>query len=676
MGERRIIMSALLKFGQRFAGVIQPTKNLMSFLFSGQRTVTFCLLMAAMTAIVRGQTNYAAQGTEYPIASTNALAGDQVFPSAAINGTSGYVVWQDNITDGDGWGISARRLDGTLSPILSTFRVNSNGTNDQENPKVALLKNGGAAVVWQGGKQSFQHIYARFFRANNTFLTSDVTVSSSTTQYQRDPVLAALTNGTVVFAYGSYNQFSSTSLQDIYFQRMDTNGNKLGSEVLANQTTAFNQRSPAIATLADGRFVVAWVSEQQQSAFHPVSDNTNGVSTTQVGSASVDIYARFFSAAGVALGNEFLVDTNGNICANPSIAAAPDGSFAITWSENNPADPVNSWDISARVYSNTGAAGSIRRVNTYTYGDQYAPTIAANGAGLPGYMIVWTSLMEDGSREGVYGRFMNLNGTFANAEIRVNTTTVSEQMQPTVASDGNGRYLSVWTSFVGINGQFDLMAQRYATSVQPLSAPDAPFVSVISSNTLSVSWPSVAGFTNVAYYEVYADGAGAATAAVASNSWAMTGLAPSSTHSFKLDYVLTDGRQSPLSGATTNTTYGTLMWGGIPFEWMTKYYGNDVSLWPSAGADSDGDGASTLQEFQAGTNPTNATSVLKQQIFTTSQGPFLQWNTEPGLMYQVIFSADLNSWVNFGGPRFAAGHIDSMYVGGNSDGYFRIIRLH
>jgi hypothetical protein len=633
-----------------------------------------CLLLAGMTVLAHGQTNYIPQGTEYPIAATNAVPGDQVYPSAAISTTSGYIVWQDNITDGSGWGISARRLDGTLSPILSTFRVNSNGTNDQENPKVALSKSGGAVVVWQGGKESFQHIYARFFKADNTFLTSDVTVSSSTTAYQRNPAVTVLTNGNAAIVYGSYNQFSSSSLQDIYFQRMDTNGNKLGSETLVNQTTAFNQRSPGVATLADGRFVVVWVSEQQNTAFNTVSDNTNGVTPSSVGSASVDIYARYFSGTGVAIGNEFLVDTNAKICANPSVAAAADGSFAIAWSQKDPADVVDSWDVSARVYSSSGAAGVIQRINTYTLGDQYAPTIAANGAAGPGYMIVWTSLQEDGSREGVYGRFMNLNGTFPGAEIRVNTTTLSQQMQPCLASDGSGRYFSVWTSFVGVGGQFDLMGQRYATSVQALSAPNAPLVSVLSSNALAVSWPSVAGFTNISYYDVYADNAGTATAVVTGNNWTMTGLASSSTHSFKLDYVLTDGRQSPQSLATTNTTYDTLMWGGIPYDWMIAYFGGDVFSWPAPNADSDGDGASNLQEYLAGTVPTDGTSVLRQQIVSTSQGLYLQWNTVPGLVYQVVSSSNLVSWSNFGGPRFAAGHIDSMYVGG-SPGYYRIIRL-
>ena len=127
----------------------KPFMPLLSF--TRKTAVCFCWgLFLALPAAVFGQTNYyAANGTEYAI--IGSLPGDQVWPDVAVTASGGFVVWQDNATDGSGWGVSARRLDGTLSGTLSTFRVNAQGTNDQENPRVAMLKNGGAVFVWQGG---------------------------------------------------------------------------------------------------------------------------------------------------------------------------------------------------------------------------------------------------------------------------------------------------------------------------------------------------------------------------------------------------------------------------------------------------------------------------------------------------------------------------------------------
>ena len=48
-------------------------------------------------------------GVEYAIAGS--LPGDQVFPQLSLKTSGGYIVWQDNITDGSGLGISAQRLD-------------------------------------------------------------------------------------------------------------------------------------------------------------------------------------------------------------------------------------------------------------------------------------------------------------------------------------------------------------------------------------------------------------------------------------------------------------------------------------------------------------------------------------------------------------------------------------
>ena len=74
---------------------------------------------------------------------------------------------------------------------------------------------------------------------------------------------------------------------------------------------------------------------------------------------------------------------------------------------------------------------------------------------------MWTSLAQDGSREGVFRRFLNGNGTLTSGEFRVNTTTAGQQMQPAVASDGANQFLVTWTSYTGSPYNFDLFAQRY-----------------------------------------------------------------------------------------------------------------------------------------------------------------------------------------------------------------------
>src|SRR5258708_5340400 len=137
----------------------------------GRAVVCFCRgLFLVIPAAVFAQTNYyAPNGTEYAI--VGSLPGDQVFPDAAVTPSGGFVVWQDNATDGSGWGVSARRVDGTLSGTLGTFRVNVTGTNDQDNAHVAFLKNRRAGFSWQGGPPGYQNICGRFLTSSHTWTT-------------------------------------------------------------------------------------------------------------------------------------------------------------------------------------------------------------------------------------------------------------------------------------------------------------------------------------------------------------------------------------------------------------------------------------------------------------------------------------------------------------------------
>jgi hypothetical protein len=638
-----------------------------------------CALVAlAAAGPASAQTNYyTTNGTEYAV--IGSLPGDQVFPDVAVSTNGGFLVWQDNATDGDGWGVSARRLDSTLSGTLGTFRVNVTGAGNQENAHVALLKNGGAVFVWQGGQPGHQHIFARFLTATNTFLTAnDVLVNTFTNSFQINPAVTVLNNSNVVVVWGSNNEVSSNSMQDVYGQILSPAGQPIGGEFLVNQFTSFNQRTPTVAALAGGGFVVAWVSEQERQL---AGTGSNLVSSASSLNPSVDIYARLFNADSTAAGNEFLVNTDNNPCSNPAAAAATDGSFLITWTFRDLVNTANDLDIYARVFSASGTGGAAFYVNSTLYGDQYVPRVSALGTD---YLVTWTSLGQDGSREGVYGQFVHDDGTLTGPEFRVNTTTLGPQMQPVVASDGVAQIVVVWTSFTGYPNTFDLYAQRYistAAVLQPMAAPFvwAPFV--LSNNVyqpqLVISWPPLLGLS-VLDYEVYVNGATNVVGVVSSNQWTMTaanGLAAGSTNTFQVDYVLTTGQRAPVSPSATGITWSGLNWGGIPYEWMVQHYGSNTNLWPSATSQPAAGSPTVYQIFLSGGNPAVPSTWLKTALTPTAQGLFLSWNTQPGATYQVQATADLKTWINTGSARFAAGTTDSINVGGSSNGYYRVVLL-
>ena len=636
------------------------------------RNVLVCgFLAVAAPAVVLGQANYLTNGVEYAIAGS--LPGDQAHPQIGLSASGGYLVWQDNITDGDGLGISALRLDSGFSGALSPFRVNSVGAGQQENPQVSLLNGGGAVFVWQGGQQGFQRIYARFLSAGNLWLGADVRVNTFTNNAQVNPVVTTLVNSNLVVAWASFNQAASTSLRDIYAQVLSPTGQKIGNEFQVNQFVSYNQRDPAIAALSDGRFVLTWVSEQERNIDSPT--DTIGA----YGTASVDVYARIFAPNGTPAGNEFLVNSSANLCSSPHVAAASGGGFMIVWAEKGRQADTNGWDIWESTFSNTGVGSAARCVNTTRFGDQFSPSISWDGMD---YLLVWNSLAQDGSREGVFARFLHDDGSPDQGEFQVNTTWINQQLQPTVASDGQGRFLAAWGSYVGGAAGFDLYAQRYVNVSQPLPAMGAPFVYVpfevnngVYQPQIRVSWPLQAGLS-VDHYDVYVNGALAAT--LSSNIWVMTaadGLTANTTNSFQVDYVTTSGRRSPLSPAAQGTTWTGQTYKGLPVEWMAQYWAYGT-LWPGPNDAVAPGGPTVLQVFLTGADPTNPGSWLRTSISSTAQGYFLSWNPRPGLTYQVQSSPNLTDWQNLGSPRFAVGSADSLFVGLSNAGYYRVMWLH
>jgi Tol biopolymer transport system component len=100
---------------------------------------------------------------------------------------------------------------------------------------------------------------------------------------------------------------------------------------------------------------------------------------------------------------------------------------------------------------------------------------------------------------------------------------------------------------------------------------------------------------------------------------------------------------------------------GIPDWWMMKYFGHttgradDHSL---ASDDADGDGASNLQEYLAGTDPTNPNSVFRLSAAAPANSTIsLSWPAVPGKSYQVQYTTNLDDpvWLTAPGNVWVMG---------------------
>jgi hypothetical protein len=87
---------------------------------------------------------------------------------------------------------------------------------------------------------------------------------------------------------------------------------------------------------------------------------------------------------------------------------------------------------------------------------------------------------------------------------------------------------------------------------------------------------------------------------------------------------------------------------GLPDAWQSQYFGTSTNPLAAPGVDPDGDGFNNLQEYLAGTNPTNATSYLKlESVAVGVGGRAVSFTAVAGKTYTILYRADLGtgSWL-------------------------------
>ena len=151
---------------------------------------------------------------------------------------------------------------------------------------VAVLRDGGFVVSY-GNELSSAYYFDRFDAAG-ALVGGDTFIASSGGAFGT-PDLTALADGGFVVTW----QRSIAGEMDIYAQRFDATGMKVGDELAVNATTANSQEAPAVAALSDGGFVITWQSAKQDGSDY-------------------GIYARRFDASGNPVATTLSGDSGDN----------------------------------------------------------------------------------------------------------------------------------------------------------------------------------------------------------------------------------------------------------------------------------------------------------------------------------------------------------------------------
>jgi hypothetical protein len=169
-------------------------------------------------------------------------------------------------------------------------------------------------------------------------------------------------------------------------------------------------------------------------------------------------------AQGNPLGPEFRVNTQTfNHQEHPKAAFDSAGNFVVVWASFDQDGSGNG--VFGQRYAASGAPlGPEFVVNTYILGSQRFPKLASDAAG--NFVVTWQSQGQDGSDYGIFAQRYASTGAPLGSEFRVNSTTLSYQSYPAVASDAAGNFVVVW--FGRSTSDYDVFGQRFAASGSPL----------------------------------------------------------------------------------------------------------------------------------------------------------------------------------------------------------------
>ena len=327
------------------------------------------------------------------------------------------------------------------------FLVNSVTSNAQLSPVVAALADGRFAIAYVDYScttafgftdTSDTAIRVEIFNADASHFAAPIQVNTVATYYQRTPRIAALDDGGFVIAYSDLSIGFDSYDDDIWadavrMQRFTGDGARLGPETRVNTTVYGDQDFPAIAALDTGQIVVAW-----DDGYWDEDEN---------------IFAQVFAPDGTRQAGELRLNQSlAGSQTGSEVAALQGGRYAVTWTQASGGDASGA-SVALRLFANDGTplTGDIR-VNTAETGDQSNARLAALGSNR--LVVVWQDYSrgaETGGDDPFFGairaRIFRPDGTPAGDEFLVATTTTGHQNEPQIAELADGRLVFTWTDF-------------------------------------------------------------------------------------------------------------------------------------------------------------------------------------------------------------------------------------
>jgi len=427
----------------------------------------------------------------------NFEAGEEDFPKdqflpcvSVIDDTSFVVVWVDE----EGFDIRGKKYHKDLSPAGSAFQIDDSPIPFTTwSPALSSWPDGELVVVW-ADTRSGSNIYARRFDALGNPLGAGFKVNQDDGgELHTSPKVAVGLSGNFVVVWEDYRNLDA----DIYAQRFDSSGAKVGDNILVNlDSLDEDQYTPSVSMGLNDRFMVAWMDLRYgdeaifarsfsfadpsgDTVFFPITSDTSSVvqdcppivadtlgrftvAWTEYTLPDPTVYALRFDSLGQILSDTIIVTSPPSTGERHGLAMSsrPDGSFTVAWMDRR----AGNYDIYAQAVTSGGFLNGPNLIlNDDELGaNQNHPQIAIKADG--GFAVVWEDFRRGGSD--IFMRRFDQSASPLSDDRMVNDSLGRfYHGRPDLACDESGNLLVVWEDTRG--SLLEIYAQLFDNSGNP-----------------------------------------------------------------------------------------------------------------------------------------------------------------------------------------------------------------
>jgi len=256
--------------------------------------------------------------------------------------------------------------------------------SSHQSPAVAAAGWGKTVVAWTDVRNWNWDVFTQALDNNGNLVGVNKKVNDDDSDTpQHEPKIGLSPSGWyVVVWYDGRN-----GNDDIYIQKFDSAGNKIGSNILVNDDNGTTkQKFPSVAVGGNGTIYVVWTDWRYGS--YPVNP---------------DIWGQRYDSNIVRIGKNFRISNDGSSGTqrDPQVAADRMGNACVVWADST----AKGWNVVGQMYdSDNHLIDANFQVNTVDSGKQLVPDVAMDGYNL---YLVWAD-NRNGNYD-IYGRVIKYN---------------------------------------------------------------------------------------------------------------------------------------------------------------------------------------------------------------------------------------------------------------------------